>query len=120
MSKIGDAAEGVKSDQPQKKEISGSVKDTKGIPLPGVSVVVKGTTTGIITDTDGKFKISVPTDAKTLVFSFVGMKTQEISFGNNTTINVNLLEQVFGIEEIVAVGYGTQNRASITGSISDV
>ena len=115
-----DAAEGVKSDQPQKKEISGSVKDTKGIPLPGVSVVVKGTTTGIITDTDGKFKISVPTDAKTLVFSFVGMKTQEISFGNNTTINVNLLEQVFGIEEIVAVGYGTQNRASITGSISDV
>ena len=104
----------------QKKEISGSVKDSKGLPLPGVSVVVKGTTTGIDTDADGKFRISVPADAKTLVFSFIGMKAQEIVIGNNTTINVTLAEDVVGIDEVVAVGYGTQKKVSMTGAVSNV
>ena len=104
----------------QKKEISGTVKDSKGIPLSGVSVVVKGTTIGNVTDSDGKFRISIPLDAKTLAFSFVGMKTQEIIIGNNTTISVTLTEEVVGIDEIVAIGYGTQNRSTLTGSISSL
>jgi len=68
----------------QKKSISGTVKDSKGITLPGVSIVAKGTTIGTITDDDGKFQITVPVDTRILVFSFVGMKTQEIAkSGNN-------------------------------------
>jgi TonB-linked SusC/RagA family outer membrane protein len=108
------------SQQLQRKEISGTVKDTKGLPLPGVTVVVKGTIIGSITDNGGKFKLSVPTDAKTLVFSFVGMKTQEIVIGNNTTISLTLAEEAVGIEEVVAVGYGTQKKMNLTGSVSNI
>ena len=103
--------------QPQKKDISGIVRDSKGLPLPGVSVVVKGTTTGTITNTNGKFSLMVPTDAQTLVFSFVGMKTQEIIFGNKGTINVTLEEAIVDINEMVVVGYGVQRKATLTGSI---
>ena len=102
----------------QKKEISGIVKDSKGQPLPGVSVVIKGTTSGTITDTDGKFKINVPSDAKTLVFSFVGMKTQDLLIGANSIINVTLIEEVVGLTEVVAVGYGNQKRGALTSAIS--
>ena len=104
----------------QKKEISGTVKDSKGIPLPGVSVVIKGTTSGTITDSDGKFKINVPSDAKTLVFSFVGMKTQEIILGNNSSFSLTLAEEAVGLDEVVAVGYGTQRKGNLTGSISAI
>ena len=122
LENIGLASESIsgESQQSQKKEISGSVKDSKGLPLPGVSIVVKGTTTGIVTDADGKFRISVPADAKTLVFSFIGMKTQEIVIGNNATINVTLDEEIVGIEEVVAVGYGSMKKANLSGAISSV
>ena len=110
----------VTSPQPQKREISGTVKDTKGLPLPGVSAVVKGTTTGTVTDNDGKFSLSIPLDAKTLTFSFVGMKTQEIAIGTNTVINVTLSEEIVGLEEVVAVGYGTQKKQTVTGSVASV
>jgi len=110
----------VNSLQPQKKEIFGTVKDSKGLPLPGVSVAIKGTTTGTVTDNDGKYNLSVPADAKTLAFSFVGMKTQEIVFGNNTIINVTLAEEITGLEEVVAVGYGTQRKGNLTGSIASI
>ena len=108
------------SNEPQKKEISGTVKDPKGIPLLGVSVIVKGTTIGTITNDDGQYRFLVPTDAKMLSFSFIGMKTQEIVLGANKTINVILNEEAIGIEEIVAVGYGTQKKGNLTGSISTV
>ncbi len=109
------------SQQPQqKREISGSVKDTKGLPLPGVSVVVKGTTTGTVTDNDGKFSFTVPADAKTLIFSFVGMKTQEIVIGNNTTISVILVEETVDLDEVVAIGYGTVKKQNLTGSVSKI
>ncbi|HEY5591664.1 MAG TPA: TonB-dependent receptor plug domain-containing protein [Paludibacter sp.] len=104
----------------QKKEISGIVKDNRGLSLPGVSVVVKGTTTGIVTDTDGKFTLSVPADAKILVFSFVGMKAQEITITAKTTINLVMDEESVGIEEVVAVGYGTQKKATLTGSVTSI
>lgn len=106
--------------QQQRKEITGSVKDTKGMPLPGVTVVVKGTTTGTITGNDGNFSLQVPVNANTLVFSFVGMKTQEANISGIDRVNIVLEEESFGIEEVVAVGYGTMRRSDLTGSISTV
>jgi TonB-linked SusC/RagA family outer membrane protein len=104
----------------QQKAISGKVTDSSGAPLPGVSVVVKGTTTGVITDMDGKYSlVKVPANA-TLQFSFVGMKTQEIVVVNKTTINVTLTEETVGLDEVVAVGYGTQRKSNLTGSVSAV
>jgi TonB-linked outer membrane protein, SusC/RagA family len=104
----------------QQKSVSGKVTDSTGAPLPGVSVVIKGTTTGIITDMDGAYTLpKVPADA-TLVFSFVGMKTQEISSGGKLSINVILEEETVGIEEVVAVGYGTMRKKDLTGSITQI
>ncbi len=103
--------------QPQRKDLSGTIKDSKGFTLPGVSVVVKGTTIGTITDNDGKFRLSVPLNADVIVFSFVGMKTQEVLVDNKTTINVTLSEETVGLDEVVAIGYGTQKRVNLTGSV---
>ena len=107
----------------QKNELSGTVKDSKGLPLPGVTVVVKGTTIGTITDNDGKYKLSAPTDAKILMFSFVGMKKQEIPVpaGSRAMINVTLEEEIIAIEEVVAIGYDDVPRSALGGtSISTV
>ncbi len=102
----------------QKKSVSGKVTDSSGASLPGVSVVVKGTTMGTITDSNGSYSLpNVPANA-TLQFSFVGMKTQEIAFAGKTTINVTLAEDAIGIDEVVAVGYGTQKKVNLTGSIA--
>ena len=101
----------------QKKEISGSVKDSKGLPLPGVSVVVKGTTIGVITDSTGKFTLLVPSNAKTLAFSFVGMETQEIAIAGKTNFSVTMEDMTVGINEVVAIGYGTQKKVNLTGAV---
>jgi len=106
--------------QQQKKILKGKVTDEKGVPLPGVSVVVKGTTVGITTDIDGIFNLSIPNDSKTLVFSFVGMKTQEIEIGTKTTFNVIFTEQTTGLSEVVAIGYGNRAKKDVTTSISTV
>jgi TonB-linked SusC/RagA family outer membrane protein len=106
--------------QPQKKSISGKVTDEKGQPIPGASVFVKGTTIGIVTDVDGNYKLEVPVDANTLSISFVGMKMQEIAVGDKTSINVSLAEETVGIEEVVAIGYGTAKKKDFTGAISSV
>ncbi len=104
----------------QQKSVSGKVTDSPGGTLPGVSVVVKGTTTGTITDSNGNYSIpSVPENA-ILQFSFVGMKMQEIIVDGKTTINVQLVEDAIGLEEVIAVGYGTQKKGNLTGSISSV
>lgn len=104
----------------QQKSISGKVSDSSGGSLPGVSVVVKGTTNGTITDANGNYSLSnIPSNA-TIQFSFVGMKTQEIATGGKTTINIALTEDAIGIEEVVAVGYGTQKKVSLTGTITTV
>jgi TonB-linked SusC/RagA family outer membrane protein len=104
--------------QQQGKKITGKVADQSGSALPGVSVVVKGTTVGVVTDMDGKYAISVPSDSKTLIFSFVGMLKQEIAVGNQSTINVTLAEETVGLEEVVAVGYGTLKKSNVTSSVS--
>jgi len=104
----------------EQSSVSGKVTDNEGLPLPGVTIVVKGTTQGTITDVDGNYTLTnVPSNA-TLVFSFVGMRTQEIVVGNQTSINVTLIADVIGIEEVVAVGYGTQKRVNLTGSVASV
>jgi len=90
--------------------ISGKVTDSSGQPLPGVSVVVRGTTTGTITDFDGKYTLSNVPDDATLVYSFVGMRTQEIAVTGKTTVNVFMADETIGIEEVVAVGYTEKNK----------
>jgi TonB-linked SusC/RagA family outer membrane protein len=103
--------------QPQQKEITGKVTDSDGLPLPGVSVIVKGTTIGTVTNADGEFSLNIPLNAEILQFSFVGMRTQEIHIEGRTTITVVMEEDVLGIEEVVAVGYGTQKKANLTGAV---
>ena len=101
-------------------KVAGKVSDSSGAPVPGASIVVKGTTKGVITDPDGKFSISIPADAKVLVISFVGMKTQDISVGNKSIINVVLEDETIGLEEVVAIGYGTIKKSDLTGSVSSI
>jgi len=104
----------------QEKTVTGFVSDQQGNPLPGVTVVVKGTTTGTVTDAEGEFSLSIPAGVKVLQFSFVGMKTQEIPIAGRTAFTVVMEEEIIGIEEVVAIGYGTRERASITSAITSV
>lgn len=110
----------IENSSQQPKTISGKVTDSLGEPLPGVSVVVKGTTTGIITDMDGKYSLNIPGGSKVLVFSFVGMRSQEVEITSQSEINVSLVEETIGLEEVVAVGYGTVKKSVITGAISSI
>jgi TonB-linked SusC/RagA family outer membrane protein len=102
----------------QEKTISGRVTDSSGAPLPGVTVVVKGTTTGTITSAEGAFSLSDIPENATLVFSFVGMRTQEISVEGRTTFMVVMEEETIGLEEVVAIGYGTMQKSDLTGSVA--
>ena len=107
-------------DLQQQPAVSGKVTDSGGQPLPGVTVVIKGTTQGTVTNADGEYSLSnIPEDA-TLVFSFVGMRTQEVVVGSQTVINVRMVEETIGIEEVVAVGYGTRRKETLTGAISTI
>lgn len=104
----------------QSATITGNVKDTFGEPVPGTTVVVKGTTQGTVTNSDGNYSIgNVSTDA-ILVFSFLGMKTQEIIVGDQSQINVTLVEDSQQLEEVVAIGYGTQKKVNLTGAVTSV
>ncbi|WP_372775081.1 TonB-dependent receptor [Mangrovibacterium sp.] len=104
----------------QQKPVSGKITDNTGEPLPGVTVVIKGTSHGTITDLDGKFNLSSIKAEDVLVFSFVGMVTKQIAVGDQTTINVTLLADAIGLEEVVAIGYGTQKKVNLTGAVSSV
>ena len=107
--------------QPQKKELSGTVKDSNGLSLPGVSVVVKGTTIGTITDADGRFKITAPSDSKTLVFSFIGMKAVELPANDQAVLNVKMSPDNIGLDEVVVTGMGiTRDKKSLGYAISKV
>ena len=105
---------------PQQRAVKGKVTDSSGQPLPGVSVVVKGTTIGVTTSSDGSYDFNVPGNAATLVFSFVGMKSMEVKIGAGAAYNVVLSEETIGIEEIVAIGYGTTSKRAVTGSVLKV
>lgn len=100
--------------------VSGNVKNESGELLPGVTVIVKGTTNGTVTDLEGNYKITeVPSDA-ILVFSFIGMKTLEISIDGKTQINITMQEESIGLDEVVAIGYGTMKKSDLTGSVTSV
>jgi TonB-linked SusC/RagA family outer membrane protein len=100
--------------------VSGTVTDDSGQGLPGVSVVVKGTTIGTVTDQNGKYTLSVGDESAILVFSFIGFVTEEIPVGNRTTLDVRLSQDIASLSEVVVVGYGTQKRSDITGSVASV
>ena len=106
--------------QQQGRKISGKISDSSGLPLPGASVVVKGTTIGIVSDMDGAFTIPVPADAKVLTISFIGMKNQDVTIGAKTNLSITMESNVIDLEEVVAIGYGTQKKANLTGSVSSV
>ncbi len=105
----------------QTNEISGTVTSSDdGMPIPGVSVVVKGTTIGAVTDINGVYHLGVPENAQSLVFSFVGMKAQEVNIGNQSTINIILETDVMGLEEVIVTAYGTAKKGAFTGSAAQI
>ncbi len=104
----------------QQKTISGTVIGDDKVPIPGASIVIKGTTIGTVTDYDGKFSLKMPVSSKTLIFSFVGLTSKEIEIGATTVFNVVLSESRVGIDEVVVVGYGTQKKESVVGAITQV
>jgi TonB-dependent starch-binding outer membrane protein SusC len=105
----------------QQNTITGRVTDSQSSEaLPGVSVVVKGTTIGVSTDIEGRYSITVPDDAELLLFSFIGMETQEIPISGRALIDVVLNPETVGLDEVVMIGYGSVRRSDLTGSVSSV
>lgn len=104
----------------QDRTVTGKVVDENGQALPGVTVMLKGTTQGTVTDFDGNYTIADIPPTGVLIFSFVGMRTQEIVVGNQMTVNVTMAEDAIGIEEVVAIGYGTVKAVNVTGAVAQV
>lgn len=100
--------------------VSGVVTDAEGSVLPGVNVLVKGTTIGVVTDAEGKFTLAAPSGESVLVFSFIGFVTQEIAINNRSVINAQLAADVKTLNEIVVIGYGTQKKSDLTGSVGSI
>ena len=104
----------------QSVSITGKVTASNGDPIPGATVLIKGTSKGTLTDADGKYSISGVAAGSVLQVSFVGMKTSEITVGSQSVINFVLEDETIGIEEVVAIGYGTQKKVNMTGAVSSV
>lgn len=112
------AAEALLPDNYQGRQITGTVIDETGTSLPGVSVLIQGTADGTVTDNDGKFTITVPSDESELVFSFIGYTTQRITVGNRSVVDISLTTDVTNLGEVVVMGYSTQKKATLTGAVS--
>lgn len=104
----------------QQLQVSGRVVDEAGMPLPGVSVVVKGTATGVITDMDGKFSLSIPVGSQVLSFTFIGMEPQEVPIGASTRFDITMHEASVGLDEVVVIGYGTMKKRDVSTAIASV
>lgn len=104
----------------QEQTVSGKVTDNAGFPLPGVTVIIKGSTSGTVTDVNGQYSLSNVAASATLIFSFVGMKSQEIAVMGKNSINIVLLEEDRRLDEVVVVGYGTMKKSDLTGSVGSV
>jgi iron complex outermembrane receptor protein len=104
----------------QQKSVTGRITDNTGQGLPGVNILEKGTVNGVMSDVDGKFNLNVASANSVLVFSFIGYVSQEVTVGTQTTINISLLESATALDEIVVVGYGTQQKRAISGSVTNV
>jgi len=101
-------------------EVTGTVTDDLGDPLPGAAVLVKGTSNGTVTDLDGNFTVSVANQQSTLVFSFLGFANVEEVVGTRNTIDVILEQGLSGLDEVVVTGYGSQSRREITGAVTSI
>jgi TonB-linked SusC/RagA family outer membrane protein len=117
---LGDNYKNERENSALQKAISGKVTDENGQPVVGANVTVKGTIVGAITDAKGEYKLTVPANAKTLAISFIGYLAQEVTIGNKSVIDIVLVAEIQAISEIVVVGYGTQRKSDLTGSISSV
>lgn len=105
----------------QERVVTGKITAAEdGSGIPGVNIVVKGTTNGTTTDADGNYRISVPGNGGTLVFSFIGLTSEEVAIGDRTVIDVPMRADVTQLSEVVVVGYGTQSKRDLSGSISSV
>ena len=104
----------------QSRALTGKVSDSKGVTLPGVSIKVKGTTVGTTTNVDGRYTIDVPNNNSVLVVTYIGYLTQELAVNGRTSLDISLAEDVQGLEEVVVVGYGTQKKVNLTGSVASV
>ncbi|RKD19651.1 SusC/RagA family TonB-linked outer membrane protein [Pelobium manganitolerans] len=102
------------------ENITGTIKDNQGEPLPGVSVKIKGTNTGTVTDINGTFRLNLPTGNETLVVSYLGFSTQEIAVGGRTQLNIVLTESTSSLDEVVVTGYGTKKRSELVGSVATI
>jgi TonB-linked SusC/RagA family outer membrane protein len=100
-------------------EITGTVVDESGLPLPGVTIVVRGTTNGTVSDVDGKFSLNAPEGA-VLVFSFIGFDDKTLEIGNQSNVTVTMTESLSDLQEVVVVGYGTQKKVNLTGAVSSI
>ncbi len=100
-------------------KVKGSVSDVTG-PLAGVNIMVKGTMTGVISDMDGNFEITAPYSGASLIFSYIGYQPQEVQINGRNTLKITLVEDTKALEEVVVIGYTTQKKATITGSISTI
>ena len=100
--------------------ISGTVKGSDGMPLPGVSVLQKGTNRGAATDFDGNFVLTLSPGGKTLVFSYLGFQTQEVAVGNQKSLSIVLKEDVAALDEVVVIGYQKIEREKVLGATSNV
>lgn len=104
----------------QQDNVSGTVLDEEGNPLPGVTVYFKGTSIGTVTDMNGQYSIELPESVKVIVFSSVGYMTQEIEIGDRRIINVQMSEDIQGLEEVVVIGYGSQVKKNLSSAVSSV
>ena len=104
----------------QSIKISGTVKDSKGEIIPGVSVKVKGTSTATVTSSDGKFSLAVPSSQSILIFSFIGYDTKEVTVGNSTNLVVTIQDQNNSLNDVVVVGYGVQKKVNVIGSVATI
>mgnify|MGYP001004560633 CR=1 FL=1 len=104
----------------QQKRVTGTVSGSDGSPLPGVTVLVVGTNTGTITDADGFYSLDVQNNQSVLQFSFIGFGTKNVTVGSQNVINISLEETMLQMEEVVVIGYGTQRKETLTGSVSNV
>jgi TonB-linked SusC/RagA family outer membrane protein len=100
--------------------VKGTVRDESGSGLPGVNILVKGTTNGTTSDASGAFTIDVPGNESVLVFSFIGYETQEVPVGGRTTVDVSLVPSIESLSEVVVVGYGVQKKSDITGAMANL
>lgn len=98
------------------RTVTGVVTDVGNQPITGVSVVVKGTSVGVVTSLNGGYTLNVPEEANTLLFSFIGYKTREVEIGNQSVINAVLEEELKALDEVVVVGYGVQRKSELTGA----